>query len=139
MAPKGTGPRIGPGKTIVSLYFDSDLVKRIDRLAASHDISRSKYIERVVAESIEDDEIAVRVMTDPVVAPAMLSALAKPEILRAMTGLLREQLSDEQLNLFSQVMHSAGKSAAKRAERTAAKQDARAAKQRQKRKRRVKS
>ena len=129
MSPKGRSAT-GPGKTIVSLYFDADLVKRIDRLAASHDISRSKWIEAIVAERIDDEELSVRVMTDPVVAPAMMNALAKPEILRAMTGILREQLTDEQLSLFSQVMHTAGEQATKRAKRTAAKRDARAAKRR---------
>jgi metal-responsive CopG/Arc/MetJ family transcriptional regulator len=135
MAPKGRSAT-GPGKTIVSLYFDTDLVKRIDRLAASQDVSRSKWIEAIVSERIDDEEMTVRVMTDPVVAPAMMSALAKPEILRAMTSIMREQLTDEQLSLFSQVMHTAGEHASKRAaKRTAAKRTPRAVK----RQKRVKS
>lgn len=113
--------RVGPGKMLLTIYIDVDLVKRIDRLSSSEDVSRSKYVERVLADSIEQEELTVRTMTDPVVAPAMMKALASPEVMRAMLSMIRQDLTDEQLSLFQQTMHAASEQVQKRAGRVNAK------------------
>ena len=113
--------KLGPGKTIVSLYFDAELVKRIDRLAAADDTSRSRYIERLVTDGIEQEERTVRVLTDPVIAPTMMKALASPEILRAMAQLMRQDMTDDQLQLFTQTMAAASDQVEKRVGRVRAK------------------
>lgn len=123
MAPRAG--RVGPGKMIVTLYFDADLVKRIDRLAAADDRSRSKYIEDLVKEGIDKQEMAVRTMTDPVIAPVMMKALASPEVLRALLSMMRTELTDEQLSLFQQTMAAASVQVQKKIGRASAQQSPR--------------
>lgn len=96
--------RVGPGKMVVTLYLTIDLVKRIDRIASARDLSRSKYIEQALESSITDDEVTVQALTDPVIGPAFMSAFAKPEVLRAMSATLKQDLNDEQLSLFQRAM-----------------------------------
>ena len=96
--------RIPAGKAFLTIYLDLDTVQRLDKLAAAEDMSRSKLVSDLLLSGLEDRELTVKVMTDPVVAPAMMSALAKPEILRAMMNVMRESLSDEQLELFQRSM-----------------------------------
>jgi hypothetical protein len=98
------GGRVGPGKQFITLYLDKSLVEQCDRLAAAQDISRSKYLVNIIEESIAQDGIAVQAMTNPVVSSALMSAFANPEVLRAITGVMRSELSDDQLNLFQRAM-----------------------------------
>jgi hypothetical protein len=127
--------RVPAGKAFLTIYLDRETVERLDKLAGAEDMSRSKLVSDLLTSGLEDRELTVKVMTDPVVAPAMMSALAKPEILRALMGVMRESLSDEQLDLFQRSMaittHEVEKHH-KRQQRAAAKQDARPARSRRK-------
>ena len=104
MAPKGG--RLGPGKAFLTAYVERSVVERLDAVAAAQDLSRSKLIERLVIDGLQDMELEVRALTDPVVGPAIINAFARPEVLRAMANVLRQDLSDDQLQLFQQAMHA---------------------------------
>jgi hypothetical protein len=93
-------------KRIISFLAPGHLVKRIDGIAAAQNASRSAVIERLLIDSLNEQEDWIRMATDPVVAPAIFGALSQPGVLRAMSAAMREQLSDDQLDLFSKAMHT---------------------------------
>lgn len=99
---------------LISMRLREDLLRRVDALAAAQHLTRSAVIEQLLLKSIEEDEIGIQVLTDPIVGRALLGAIAKPEVLRAMTGVIRSELTDEQLHLFTRAMASLDSHLAKR-------------------------
>src|SRR5674476_229708 len=95
-----------PGKRFLAAAIDTDLVVRLDKVAAARGVSRSKYVEEIVRDALDEDEQVVRALNDPVLMPAMMGAFAKPEVLRAMAGVMRAEMSDQQLALFQQSMQA---------------------------------
>lgn len=91
---------------LISFRIPQDLLTRIDNIAGAKGDSRTQVIEELLRDSIEHEEQLVRAMTDPIVGPAILSALAKPEVMRALTSSLRQDLTDEQLQLFQRATES---------------------------------
>lgn len=91
---------------LISLRLPADLLGRVDALAGAKHETRSAMIEHLLRDAIDSEELLVRAMTDPIVAPAILGAMAQPEVLRAMTATMRQQLTDEQLQLFTKSMHA---------------------------------
>ena len=102
MAPKGG--RLGPGKAFVTLYLDKSTVERLDALAAAQNMSRSKFCESLITEGLEESEVTVRAMSNPVIQRALFEVLGKPDVLRSITRSMRDELTDEQLELFQRAM-----------------------------------
>lgn len=95
-------------KIKTSMALSRPLLDRLDDLALAKGQSRSDLIEGFIERCLGDEELGVRVVGNPVLGPALLQMLARPEIMRAMSGALRETVSDDQLQLFSQAMTAAG-------------------------------
>ena len=85
---------------LISLRLPADLLTRVDQIAGAKGESRTASIERLIRDGIDDEENFVRMATDPVVGPAIFGAFAKPEVVRALMQALRQDLTDEQLDLF---------------------------------------
>lgn len=102
---------------LISMRISDDLLKRVDALAGAQHITRSAAIESLLASAIEDTELSVRMMTDPVVGRAILGAIATPEVLRALTAAMRSELTDDQLQLFSRSMATLDQQLAKQKNR----------------------
>lgn len=94
-------------KAKIAISMDADLVKRLDRLAPQMHRNRSELIEIFVRQQMDETEAGASVLTNPVVGPIILEALSKPEILRAMAGVMSEKMTDQQMQLFGQAMQAA--------------------------------
>ena len=107
------GGRVGPGKQFITLYLNKETVKRLDDLAAAKNTSRSRFCEQLILDGLQDSELTVRAMTTPVVRDALFSVLAKPDVLRAIMRGMQDELSDDQLELFSRAMIGASQAVEK--------------------------
>jgi hypothetical protein len=99
--------RTGKGRTYMTVYVSDALAKRLTRLARAKDVSRSKLAEQLLADGVEHEETMVAAMTDPVVMPAIMKALAEPSVLASMMRAMRADLSDDQLQLFEKQIAAA--------------------------------
>jgi predicted transcriptional regulator len=86
----------------VTLSMAPGLVERIDRLAKATGLSRSAWVQQQIANAIDDEEMAVKALTDPLVAPALLGVFKDRDVMRGLANLMGEQLSDQQLQLFTE-------------------------------------
>lgn len=91
----------------ISVSIDGDLVRRVERLAAAMHTSVSRVIETQIRDGLEQEELAVKVLTDSAVGPHLAKLAGNPEFLRGIVKLLGEDLADDQLKLFSDRMASA--------------------------------
>ena len=123
---------MGSEKGYLSVYIDADLLRRLDRLAAARDVSRSKLVEEMLLDQLGNSELHVAAMTNPTIVNALMGAMARPEVLRAMSSAMREDVDDEQLQLFQRAINAATEKRAARPKgtpgRRASKRDKRGAK-----------
>jgi hypothetical protein len=89
---------------VISITFDPDLLRRVDELADALGQSRSAFIARLVREGVESEGDAIRAFQHPVIGPALLKAFSDRDVLKGMADVMGEQLTDQQLLLFRQVM-----------------------------------
>lgn len=88
-------------KQPVTIGLDGSLVKRIDRLAKAVGQSRSAWIEGQIRDAIDNEELGIQVLTDPVTSTVFASLFKDRDTLRGFARLLGEQLTDDQLRLFT--------------------------------------
>jgi predicted transcriptional regulator len=91
-------------KVKVSVALTPVLAKRIDRMAKVMSKSRSQMVQELIEGGMDDSEISAAAMTNPAISQALLTALGKPEVIRAMLQVMRQDLSEDQLDLFGQAM-----------------------------------
>ena len=96
--------RVSEKKVKVSIAISPEVLKRVDRLAKVAGSNRSKMLQELVEDSIEQQEHIIKAATDPVLMNAMAKLMVEPGMLRAMTSALREDLTSDQLDLFKQHM-----------------------------------
>ena len=96
--------RVSEKKVKVSIAISPEVLKRVDRLAKVAGSNRSKMLQELVEDSIEQQEHIIKAATDPVLMNAMAKLMVEPGMLRAMTSALREDLTSGQLDLFKQHM-----------------------------------
>ena len=95
-------------KLKLSITLDAELTKRVDRLAKAAKSNRSKVIEDLVADALEQHETMLKAATDPVVMGAMMRAMSDPGVLRGIATAVRSDLTDEQLKLFTTAVETLG-------------------------------
>jgi len=93
------------GKMVLSITIDPDLVRRVDELADSLGQSRSAFISRLVKEGVDSEGDAIRAFQHPVIGPALLKAFSDREVIKGIADVMGENLTDQQLLLFRQVMN----------------------------------
>jgi hypothetical protein len=88
-------------KVPITFAMSPDLLVRIDKLAKATGQSRSAWLEARIRDGLEQEEVGVQALTDPVVGPALLGIFRDGEVLRSMAKMFRDELSDSQLQLFA--------------------------------------
>lgn len=98
-------------REVKAVNVDVEVWKRVDELASAQNLSRSEYVEKLLREGIQGDELTVKVMTDPVLVPAMSKAFADPSVMRALLAVMRENkdVGQQELDFFLESMESAKK------------------------------
>jgi len=80
-----------------TLTLEQTLTDRIDAIAQARDESRSATIERMLRNQIEEEEKVLNQVGTGIEGRIMALMLENPKILNAMSKLVGESLSDEQL------------------------------------------
>ena len=93
-------PRIKGTKTIVGLSIDTNVVERIDELAAAQGYSRSRMIEELVLGGLEGQETVIKAFANPTIMKAFAQAFSDRHVLRAMAEAVTEKVQPDQLELF---------------------------------------
>lgn len=91
-------------KIPITCTLSPRLVRRIDRIAKPLGKSRSELVQQFIEDGLQETETTAAALTNPVIAQALLSSFGRPEVLRAMTSVMRDELSDDQLKLFGDAM-----------------------------------
>ena len=90
----------------LSVTLDAEICKRVDRLAKLCRSNRSRVLEDLVIDSLEQNEAAMKAATDPVVMGAFMQALTQPGVVRGLADAIRSDLTDEQMKLFEAAMQN---------------------------------
>jgi len=88
-------------KIRISMSLKPDLVKRVDRLAKLEGLSRSSMTAQLLLDALEQQEMAIKATSDPVLMNAIARVMTEPGMMRAMFSGLRSELTDDQFQLFS--------------------------------------
>lgn len=91
-------------KQVLSIAMDPELVKRVDELADAVNQSRSAFIERCVRDAVEQEGDAIKAFQHPVLGPALIQAFSNREVLKGMAEVMGQDLTDQQLLLFRQMV-----------------------------------
>lgn len=88
-------------KTRLTICIDPPFAARLKRFARATRQSVSGCVEKLLRESLEESELAVSVLSDPVIGQHLLKAFGNVDFIKGMAQHLGEELTDEQLELFS--------------------------------------
>lgn len=81
----------------ITTTLDSSLIERIDRVAEFRNESRSATIDRMLANSIEDEEAVLESIGVGVQGRITALLIENPKILTSLSKALGDALTDEQL------------------------------------------
>lgn len=94
----------------VTICMDGAILRRIDRVARSTGMSRSRWIEGQLVDAVTSEETAIQVVTDPVLGPAIMGVFADRGVVTRMVEVMKGELSSKQIELFQERLESlAGK------------------------------
>ena len=96
-------------KLKLSITLDAEVTKRVDRLAKATRSNRSAVLEALVIDALNQNEAAIKASADPVVMGAFMRAMTEPGVIRGVAEVLRHDLSDEQLKLFTEAAQAVGR------------------------------
>jgi len=88
----------------VSLSIDPKLWRRVERLAKASKRSRSDVVCGFIRDGLDDAEVFVKAMSNPVLVDAFSKVFASRDVVKSMASVVGEELSDEQLKLFERTM-----------------------------------
>lgn len=91
-------------KRRITLTLDPALVKRVDRMAKATRESRSAVVEDLLRDGLEDQEMFVKAMGNPLLRESLGRAFASKDVLRQMAAVIGDDLGDDQLELFTRMM-----------------------------------
>lgn len=94
-------------KTRTTLTIDPGILKRATRAAKVQRISRSAWIEEAMRSHLEDQELMVKALSNPMLRDAFSQVFGKPEVIRQMIREMGQDLDDDQLDLFRQAFEKA--------------------------------
>jgi predicted transcriptional regulator len=92
----------------LSITLEAEIVKRVERLAKLAKTNRSRMLEELVMDAIEQTETNLKLAVNPAVMQAMMSAFSQPGVLRGFADAVRADLSDDQMRLFQRALDKSG-------------------------------
>lgn len=81
----------------ITLTLDHELTKRIDAVAEARDESRSATIERMLRNSIEEEERFLGQVGTGIEGRIMALMLENPKLINSLSKLVGDELSEDQL------------------------------------------
>lgn len=98
------GRRTRDKRIRVTVTIPGSMVPKLDRVADAAGESRSALISRILADSLELEEVQVKAFADATVRNAFIRAITAPGVLAAMTAAMGRDLDADQLRLFEEAM-----------------------------------
>lgn len=81
-----------------SVRIRSDLLDRIDEVAAKREESRNDTICRMLRNEIDEEEAFIGHMTNPLLRAMMLKFCESPRMMKAVADLVGDQMTDADIN-----------------------------------------
>lgn len=91
-------------KMRISLTIDPAVVKRINRVAKAQKKSRSAWIETACQDQLGQAEMFVKMTQQPELVQAFGRAFGDPSVMRQMAEVMGQELTDDQLEMFTSAM-----------------------------------
>ena len=88
-------------KVTHSFSLRPETLRRVKALAELHGEKISTMADQLLSDALDQAEIVSAATTNPVVMAAVAKAMSEPGVLRSMLDVMRTELSDDQLNLFT--------------------------------------
>lgn len=102
------------GKRVVfTVSIAAHLAESIDRIAKLRRQTRSAVAEELLEAGVQQDELGVKVWSDPILSQAMSRALMSGPVLKQLGQVLLSEVSEDQLKLFTEATEAAVKAASK--------------------------
>lgn len=99
-------------KRKISISVDDELMERIVRLAGATRRSISATIEQQIRDGIEQEELAVKVFSDPSLARPLIQAFGNPDVLKGIAAHLGAEMDPVQMKLvFDRIFEATAASA----------------------------
>tara|TARA_R110002072_G_scaffold95141_3_gene209681 strand:+ start:3883 stop:4236 length:354 start_codon:yes stop_codon:yes gene_type:complete len=83
-------------KTQISIKLDSDLLHRIDKLAADVGVTRTAIIEQALNNDLSEQESFHKSLENPLMR-GIHEKLTSPAVLRALAKLAQQDMTDEDI------------------------------------------
>ena len=88
-------------KVRVTVTIDEELLERIDQVSKATRENRSALIERLLRESVTEEEM----MMDPRFRDLFVRAVASPEVVESLAGVLEKVLDERQFEAVAGKLH----------------------------------
>jgi uncharacterized protein YneF (UPF0154 family) len=98
-----------PGKP-VTIHIFPKLLRRIDRAAKLTKTNRSAFMSQVMTDYLDSEEAEIKLLADPRIQQAMMSAMRQPGVLRSIVTALGQEISEEQVQKVLAFMPQLSKS-----------------------------
>lgn len=93
-------------KTRVTISISPDVLRRVDRVAKSMRISRSAWLEHACLGELDQAELFVKLTQQPELMQTLLGTFGDRSVMRQMAEVMGDELTDAQMQLFTQAMKS---------------------------------
>lgn len=95
-------------KVRFNISCDPDLIKKLDRLADAFGKSRSQVVVECIEDSIGQQELASKVLRNPLLTQTLFKGLANPEVIRGMMRAMGQEADPKQLRMFQDAVQKVG-------------------------------
>ena len=87
-----------------SVRLDPSLWTKLAVLAKAQHCTRSKLVERLLTDAIDQEQMIVSAMASPVFRDAMTRAVLTPGVMKSMSEAMTGEFNPDQLKLFTEVL-----------------------------------
>jgi|GEM_PF-1748429 len=85
-------------KSKIAISIDAELLRRLDEVCHARQQSRSKIINRILIEQIDEEESFVRGLENPAVRAVMSVMINTPGVVESMAKLVGEKMSSDDID-----------------------------------------
>lgn len=96
-------------KRRVTITIAPDVLRRVDRVSKALRNNRSQWIENACKAELDQAELFVKISQQPELMRTMMSTFGDPKVMRQMAAAVSDEVTDEQMKLFADVMGTIAK------------------------------
>lgn len=100
-------------KIVCSFFLPSSLRDSLRVLAKQQRVTVSSLVTRIIADSLDTERMVVGVLSNPLLQRQMYKAFGSPDVIRALADALHEDVTDGQMQLFTDMLGRVAKDGGK--------------------------